>query len=50
MDVEHLAESLDRSVRTVWDWVQKGKLPRPGVYISRRAYWLPEQLDEVDTP
>lgn len=50
MDVNELAWRLGKSVRTIWDQVQKAKLPAPGVYLRRKAYWLPEQFDAFEEP
>lgn len=46
--MNELAFRLGKSVRTIWDWVQKAKLPAPGVYLRRKAYWLPEQFDAFE--
>ena len=47
MDVDELAKTLGVAVRTIWDRIRKGKLPGPGVYLDRRAYWLPAQFGVV---
>lgn len=43
---DSLARLLGVTPKTVWNWVRKGRLPRPEELHERGHFWPAERLDD----
>lgn len=41
---EEVAKKLDRTTRTITQWIKEGYFPK-GQYIKRRPFWTEKQID-----